>query len=147
MPGTDHLLIDPIQQLRSKQAQVVLERLHLVHGRVGPVAVTQHLAQRAVLIGKFVDPVEVRIQAQSQHSQHQDPPLLHPRATRVGVGLALTRCTIRHDFLQDGEDSLAQRRLAVDVLQPPARVVEYRRAIWGPDRSRQCPRHQATSGG
>ena len=118
MAGAHYLLIDSIQQFRCKQAQVVFERLHFVLGLVRPVAVPQHLAQRVVLICQFVNPVEVRIQAQSQHAQHQDAPLLHSRATRVGVGLALTLDSIRKDFLKDGEDSLTQRRLCVDVLQP-----------------------------
>lgn len=60
-----HLLIDSIKQLWSKQAQVVLECLHLVLGLVGPVAVPQHLAQLAVFIGQLVDAIEVRVQAKS----------------------------------------------------------------------------------
>ena len=117
VPRTHHLLIDAIQKLRREQAQVVLERLQLVFGRVGPVAMTQHLAQRAVLIGQFLNAVVVGIQAQAQDSQNQDPPLLHSRTTRGRIGLALALDAIRDDFLQDREDALTQRRLCVDVLQ------------------------------
>src|SRR5450759_3215992 len=68
MTGVYHLLIDAIQELRSKQAQVVFERLHLVFGLVGPVAVPQHLTQLAVFIGELVDPVKVRVQPKPQYA-------------------------------------------------------------------------------
>ena len=88
VPGAHHLLIDAIEDLWREQAQVVLERLQLVLRLVAPVAVTQHLTQRAVLIGQFLNSVVVGIQAQSHDSKHQDPPLLHPRATRARIDLA-----------------------------------------------------------
>lgn len=117
MTGIDYRLIDFIQQLRREQTKVVLERLQLVLALVGPVAVTQELAQRTVLIRQFVDPIEVGIQAQAQHAEHQDSPLLHPRATRIGVGLAFAHRAIRHDPFEYLEDPIPKRRLRVDVLQ------------------------------
>ncbi len=118
MPGLDHLLIDAIKDLGREQAKVVLERLQLVLRLVGPVAVTQHLTQRAVLIDQVVDAVVVGIQAQPHDTDHEDPPLLHPRSTRARIGLALARGALRYDFAQDGEDTLTQIRHRIDVLQP-----------------------------
>ena len=65
MARIDHRLIDAIQKLRCKQAKIVFERLCLVFGLIGPVAVAQHLAQRAVLIGQFMNPIEVGIQTKA----------------------------------------------------------------------------------
>ena len=117
MPRAHHLLIDAIQDLGREQPQVVLERLQLVLRRVGPVAVPQHLTQRAVLIGEFLDTVVVGIQAQPHDPKHEDSPLLHPRPTRTRIGLASACHALRYDFLQDGKDPLTQFRLGIDVLQ------------------------------
>jgi hypothetical protein len=70
---------------------VVLQCLRVVFALVGPVAVTQELAQRTVLIGQLVDPIEVSVQPQAQHAEHQDALLIHPRSTGVGVGLTLAQ--------------------------------------------------------
>ena len=118
VPGLDHLLIDAIKDLGREQAKVVLERLQLVFRLVGPVAVTQHLTQRAVLIDQVVDAVVVGIQAQPHDTEHEDPPLLHPRSTRARIGLALACGALRYDSPQDGEDTLTQIRQRIDVLQP-----------------------------
>ena len=118
VPGLDHLLIDAIKDLGREQAKVVLERLQLVFRLVGPVGVTQHLTQRAVLIDQVVDAVVVGIQAQPHDTEHEDPPLLHPRSTRARIGLALACGALRYDSPQDGEDTLTQIRQRIDVLQP-----------------------------
>ena len=65
MPCTHHFLIDPIQDVRGKQPQVVLEGLQLIVGRVRPVAVPEHLAQRAVLVGQLLDAVIIRVEPQA----------------------------------------------------------------------------------
>ena len=117
MAGADDLLIDAVEQLGSKEAQVVLERLQLVLSLVAPVAVTEHLAQRGVLVGQLVNAVVVGVEPEPQHAEHEDAPLLHARAAQAGIGLALASDPIRYDFPEDGEDSLAQRGLGVDVLQ------------------------------
>ena len=122
MTGIYHLLIDAIQELRSKQAQVVFERLHLVFGLVGPVTVAQHLAQRVMMIRQFVDPIKVRIQSKPQYAKDQDAPLLHPRATAAGIRFAFTLNTIRKNFSQYGEDPIAKPRLGVNVLQSPQKL-------------------------
>jgi hypothetical protein len=59
-----------------------------------------------VLIGQLLDAVVVRIQPQAQHAKYEDAPLLHSRATRASVGLALSLHAIGYDFLQHGKDSL-----------------------------------------
>ena len=117
--GAHHFLIDPIEQLRRKQHQVILECLQLVLRLVGPVAVAQHLAQRAVLIGQFLNAVVVRIQAKAQHTEHENAPLLHSGASHAHIDLAFACCTVRKNFPQYGEDSPTQRRIGIDVLQPP----------------------------
>jgi len=119
MTGVYHLLIDAIQELRGKQAQVVFERLHLVFGLVGPVTVAQHLAQRVMMIRQFVDPIKVRIQSKPQYAKDQDAPLLHSRTPIAGIRFTFALYTVRNDFLQYGEDPLTQTRLGVDVLQSP----------------------------
>lgn len=118
MPSINHRLIDAIKEFRREQAQVVFECLRLVLGLIRPVAMAQHLAQGAVLIGQFMNAVKVSIQAKTQNTEHQNPPLLHSWAARVGISLAFTVDTIRHYFAQYGEDSRSQCGLGVDVLQP-----------------------------
>jgi len=93
MPGTHHLQVDALQYLGREQLQVVLERLQLVLRRIRPISVAQHLAQSLVLVGQFLDAVVVGVQAQAQHAQHQDSPLLHPRAAHSHIGPAFALCT------------------------------------------------------
>ena len=62
MPGFHDDLVDPFQHLGREQAQVVLERLHVPLGLIAPVAVPEHLAHRAVLVGQLGGAVIVRIQ-------------------------------------------------------------------------------------
>ena len=97
-------MIDAIQDLRREQAKVVLERLQLVLRLVGPLSVTQHLAQCAVLIGQFLNTVVVGIQAQSNDPEHEDSPLLHARSTCARIGLAVAAHALRHDLPQDGKN-------------------------------------------
>ena len=116
MPSAHHLLVDPIENLRGEQPQVVLDRLQFVSGLVRPVAVAEHLAQRAVLVGQLMDAVVVGVEPLAQHPQDQDLPLLHPGAPGIRGRLAFH--ALRDHLFEDGEYRLAQRRGGVDVLQP-----------------------------
>jgi hypothetical protein len=116
MPRIDHRLIDAIQDFGGEQLQAAPERLQFVLRLVRPIAVAEHLAQCAVLVGQLLDAVEVGVQPQTQHAQHEDALLLHAGSTRVGIGLALALDTLRQDFAQDRKDALAQAWLRVDVL-------------------------------
>ena len=116
MTGIDHRLIDLIQQLRRKQAKVVLERLHLVLALVGPVAVTQKLAQRTVLIRQFVDPIEVGIQAQAQHAECRAKALLLSVSTRIdGALITLFDGHSRGDSVAEREQGI-RRDLRWDLI-------------------------------
>ena len=120
MPGADHFLVDPVEDLGGEQTQIVLERLQRVARLVGPIAVPQHLANRRMLIGQFLDAVVVRIQPLTQGAQDQNLPLLHTRAAGVRVNLflgAVFPLPCRSDFGEDREDPLADLRGHVDVLQ------------------------------
>ena len=124
MPGADHLPVDPVQQIRREQAQVVLQGLQFVVGRVVPVAVAQHLADALVLVGQVVEAVVVGVQAQPQHAQHQDVPLRHARPAGVRAGLARPVRLAGKDFCEDGKHALAQIRRGVEVLQTPQQLVD-----------------------
>ena len=119
LAGTHDFLIDPIEQLRGEQAQIVLERLQLVLGLVVPVAVPQHLPQRAMLIGQLLNPIIVSIQTQAHDPEDQNAPLLHSRSPLIGIGLAVALGAHRNDFAQDGENASTQLLIGVDVLQSP----------------------------
>jgi len=120
MPRSDHFLVDPVQNIRGEQPEVVLEGLEFVGGFIGPVTVAEHLAQGAVLVGQLLDPVVVGIEPQSQHAQHQDGPLRHPGTTGIGVGFAAF--AFRQDLFEDGEDPLTHHRGGVEVLQAPQQL-------------------------
>ncbi len=116
MPGSDHFLIDPVQDLGVEQAQVVLDGLQLIAVcfAIGPPAMPEHLADGLVLVGELVHPVVVGVEPQTQNTQHQDLPLRHAGAPGVRIGLAIDP---RGDHLrEDGEHPHAQRRGGVDVL-------------------------------
>jgi len=119
MARGDHLLVDPIQQLGGEQAQVVLQRLQVVAGVIGPIAVAEHLAQCAVLVGQLVNPVDVGVQSQTQGAEHQDLPLLHAGAARARVRRTIFAIDgARGDDLgEDREHTLTQLAADVDVLQ------------------------------
>ncbi len=57
MTGIDHDAIDAIEHLRREQAQIVPQRLQAVAGVVRPIAVAEHLADGAMLVGQFLNPV------------------------------------------------------------------------------------------
>ena len=122
MPGADHFLVDPLQDLGGEQAQVVLDGLQLVAVvfAIGPAAVSQHLADGLVLVGELMDAVVVGVEPQTQDPQHQDLPLLHAGAPGVRIGLAMDPGG--DDLREDGEHPRAQRRGGVDVLQPPQQL-------------------------
>ena len=122
VPGADHFLVDPIQDLGGEQAQVVLDGLELVAVLLplGPVAVAQHLADALVRVGQLMDAVVVGVEPQTQGPQHQDLPLLHAGAPGAGVGLAVDPGG--DHLLEDGEHPRAQLRVGVDVLQPPQQL-------------------------
>ena len=87
MPRTNYFLVDPIQNFRGEQPQVVFECLKFVVLLIRPVTVAEHLANGVVLVGQFLDTVVVGIESQSENAEHEDLPLRHPGATIVGVGL------------------------------------------------------------
>ena len=120
MARAHHFLVDPIQDLRSEQTQVVLERLHVVTGLIVPAAVPEHLADGQVLISQLVNAVVVRIEPQAQDTQHQDLPLLHPGSSLLGIRLAFGPLAhpIGDHFSENREHPLAQPAGGVDVLQP-----------------------------
>lgn len=85
-----HGLVDLVENLRSKQAQIVAELLQAVGRLIGPVAVAEELAHGVVLIGQLVQAVVVGIDAQAQYAKHQNLPLLHAGAAIVrGDGVAV----------------------------------------------------------
>ncbi|WPL21964.1 hypothetical protein Thiofri_02104 [Thiorhodovibrio frisius] len=61
MSRLDDAGIDPFENLQGEQAQVVFEGLKAVAILIGPVAVTEHLAHQAVLIGELLHPVVVGV--------------------------------------------------------------------------------------
>jgi len=119
MSSLDHHGIDAREQLRGEQAQVVFESLQAVAMLVGPVAVTEHLAHQAVLVGEFLHPVVVGIQPQAQGAQDQNAPLRHARTPGLGTDELLAVGAHRQYIGEDGEDLIAQCLGGVDVLQAP----------------------------
>ncbi|NEX19682.1 hypothetical protein G3480_05025 [Thiorhodococcus mannitoliphagus] len=91
---------------------VVLERLH------APVALTEHLVHRAVLVDQLRDAVVIGIQPQTQHPEHQDLPLRHPGTSGLGAHRTRAVGALGQHFGEDGEDTRAHRRVGVDELQP-----------------------------
>ena len=78
------------------------------------------LHHEGVNIGQFLDAVVIRIQPLAQDTQDQDLPLLHARAPRLRVSLALgtvVPLSRRNDLGEDREDPLADLRGHVDILQ------------------------------
>ena len=124
MPGADHLPVDPVQQIRCEEAQVVLQGLQRVVSRVVPVAVAQHRADVPMPVGQVVEAVVIGVQAQPQHAQHQDVPLRHARPADVRAGLARPARLVGEDFFEDGEHPFAQARRGVKVLQAPQQLVD-----------------------
>jgi hypothetical protein len=118
MAGLDHHLVDALQDRGGEPAQVVLERLHGPLGLVAPVAVAEHLAHGAVLVGQLGEAIVVGVQPQAQGAEHQDLPLRHAGAPALGAYDARAVGAHRQDLGEDGEDLLAQYRRGVDVLQP-----------------------------
>ena len=118
MPGRHHLLVDPLQNLRREQAQVVLQRLQLVIRLIVPVAVPQHVADGFVLVGQILNPVVVGVQSQPQHPQHQNVPLRHARPAGIRAGFALRIGLVGQNLFEYTEHPLAQIVSDVDVLQP-----------------------------
>lgn len=112
------LLVDPVEDVRGEQPQVVLDRLQLVADVVLPVANPQHLAQGGVLVGQLVEAVVIGVEAQTQHPEHEDRPLRHAGPPRVRAGLALRPHPFGAHLFEDGEDALAQFGVEVEVLQP-----------------------------
>ena len=119
MAGGDDDLVDRIEDLRGEQTQIVLERLQAVAGVVRPVAVAEHLADRGMLVGQLLNPIIVGIQAEPQHAQDQDLPLLHAGTALVGIHRALPIGAARQDLGENRKHLFAHLGGAVDVLQAP----------------------------
>jgi hypothetical protein len=117
MAGTHHRLVDAVEQLGREQAHVVLERLQIVGRVVGPVGMTEHLAQGGVLVGQLENPIVVGIEPQAQHAEHQDRPLRQTGSAGLGARLAVLAAARRAHLGEDREHGFAQLREGVDVLQ------------------------------
>jgi len=124
MSCLDHFPVDPVQDLRGKQPQVVLDRLQGILGGIVPTAVTQHLANGVVLVGQFVKPVVIGIQPEPENAQNENPPLFHARSATVGGGLLcallgrqMLAATVGNHLLQNFENPLAKVGRGVNVLQ------------------------------
>ena len=115
-------MVDPVEDFRGEQHQVVLEGLQLVVGIVRPAAVAEHQPEGGVLVGQFLDAVVVGIQPQPQHPEHEDAPLCHARAPGVRAGLAFRTHPPGQQPFKDGKHALAQVRVGVEVLQPPQQL-------------------------
>ena len=72
MPLTNYFLVDPIQNFRGEQPQVVFECLKVVVLLIRPVTVAEHLANGVVLVGQFLDTVVVGIESQPENAEHED---------------------------------------------------------------------------
>jgi hypothetical protein len=60
--GHDHFLVDAGEQFRREQREVVFQRLQ-GKALVVPVGNAEHQPQGAVLVGQFVEAVEIGVQA------------------------------------------------------------------------------------
>lgn len=117
MPRVDYHLIDPIEHLGGEQAQVVFERQHAPALLLGPVAVAEHAAHCAMLIGQFLDAFVVGIEPQTQRPEYQHLPLRHARTPGLGADDSGAVAAQRDDLSEDREDPLAQLGRDVDGLE------------------------------
>lgn len=122
MPRPHDFLVDPVEDFRGEQHQVVLEGLQLVVALVRPVAVAEHQPKGGVLVGQLLDAVVVGVQPQPQHPEHEDAPLCHAGAPGGRAGLAFRADPLGEHFPQDGKHALAQFGVGVEVLQPPQQL-------------------------
>src|SRR3990170_3889938 len=110
MAGLHHDFIDSGQQLRRQQAHVVFERLEMV-GLLIERAVSEHLANRVVVINQFAQAVVVLIQVQPEHTTHQNLPQRHARAPIALVNLR------RNFSIEQRKNLLSQIKVHIYVLQ------------------------------
>ncbi len=115
MAGAHHGVVDPSEEFRCEKVQVILQRLQFVGVFIVPVGVSQHLPERVVLIGQFLEPVVVGIEPQTDHAQYQDLPLLHARSPQ-GMARLFPVDMTGNDILQYRKDLLSEPRGLIDVL-------------------------------
>lgn len=114
MPGLHHQAVDPPQNLRRQQGDVVHDQLPPVAEAVERiVAVAEHLAHRPVLVGQLLQAVEVAAQALLENGEDHDPPDVHPRTAHAPVDL---RAEVR---IEKREQPLPRALVAPDQLQAP----------------------------
>ena len=111
MAGIDDDAVDLVQQFRGEQADVVLQRLVVVRGRIEQ-SMAEHLAQGVVLIDPFVQTVVVDVQVESDDAADEDRPERHARTSGPLVDGR------RQVGFQQFEELRARARILVEVLQP-----------------------------
>ena len=116
MPRPHDFPVDPVEDFRREQHQVVLDGLQFVAARVRPVPVSEHQPEGGVLVGELMDAVVVGVQTQPQHPEHKDRPLRHAGAARLRASLSFRAHPLGEHFSEDGKDALAQFVVGVDVL-------------------------------
>ena len=109
MTAFGHQLTNLGQQLRGEQPDVVHHGLVLIG--VCHQAVTEHLPQGGVFVGKLNDAVVIALQPLFECSEHQDTPQFHPWAAGVFAGFGI------HLGIQQLEDFLSFFNVKIQVLQ------------------------------
>jgi hypothetical protein len=89
--------VDLLQQGGIDMAHVVSDRSVVKVLAFVEVREAHDLTHQAVVVGNVFDPVVVASEAQSDDSEHEDVPEIHPRA----AGLLLISNNLAFDFLTD----------------------------------------------
>jgi hypothetical protein len=70
MASLHHFLIDPIKNLGREQPKIVFDRIEGIDRLIQPTTVAEHLSDRFVLVGQFVDSVVIDIKSNSRYPEH-----------------------------------------------------------------------------
>jgi len=111
MAGIDDDLVDLVQQFWGEQADVVLQCLVVVRGRI-ELSMAEHLAQGVVLVDQFVQTVVIDVQVKADDAADEDRPERHARTS-----VSLVDCWRQVGFKQFKE-LRTRARVLVQVLQP-----------------------------
>ena len=114
MAGCHHFLIDSVKNLWCKESEIVFDRIEGIHRLIKPTTVTEHFADRFVLVGQFVDPVVVNIKSKPDYPEHKNFPLFHARSSCLNTDHR--PIVAWSNFLQNLEYSLPELRACVNVL-------------------------------
>jgi hypothetical protein len=110
MAGIDDDLVDLVQQFRDEQADVVLQRLVVVRGRIER-SMAEHLAQGVVLADQFVQMVVIDVQVKADDAADEDRLECH-------AGMSGAFVDARHHVgFQQREELRTRARVLVEVLQ------------------------------